>query len=158
MDGGLRQTLSFIRRQYLITRFYAPWTWAWGFGAVALPNLAWWISIGVMLWGLAVGEAAAWIPAATCVLLYLVNIARTWMRQRLVAFYCPDRQNHLRRARRFDIVAWPLVNLANGLGMAASMFGRHIVWRGITYQLSTGGRIRITRRDAEPLSAHRRAA
>ena len=61
-DGGLRQTFSFLRRQYLIGRFYTPRAWALGLASAALPNLAWWISLGAVIQGLAAG-AAVWLPA-----------------------------------------------------------------------------------------------
>ena len=108
--------------------------------------------------------SAIWLPAAVCAVLYLINVARGWVRQDLIELYCPHLRADLRHARRWDIVAWPLVSLANAVGMLASMLGRHITWRGITYRLSAGGRIRITRRDdaatpdAEPSPAYRRAA
>jgi ceramide glucosyltransferase len=145
-DGSLRQVFSFLRRQYLIGRFYAPWAWALGLASVALPNLAWWVSLGAAVWGLAAG-GAVWLPAGVCAAFYVMNAARAWVRQDLIGLYCPDRRAELRVARRLDIVAWPLVSLANALGMLASMLGRHITWRGITYKLSAGGAIRIVHRD-----------
>jgi len=165
MDGGLRQTFSFIRRQYLIGRFHTPAIWTWGLAAAVLSNVAWWSTVAALAWMLASGAAGVWIPAASCAALYAVNVVRTSLRQRLVAVYCPELASRLRRARRFDIWAWPLVNLANGVGIFASMVGRHITWRGITYRLSAGGRIEIARReedvlprDAESLPIRRRVA
>lgn len=162
LDNDMRQAMAFLRRQYLIGRFYSPMIWTLGLTAAVLPNLAWWTSVIMLVWMLAAGAAMAWIPAVACAALWLVNFVRISLRQSLITVYCPHLSQRLQRARRFDLIAWPLVNAVNALGLFVSALGRHITWRDITYRLSVGGQTQIVDRDevclTEPVMTRRRAA
>lgn len=150
LDTSLGEMFSFLRRQYLIGRFYTPRWWALGLLCATLPNLVRWTSLGAVAWGLATGAPNVWLPAVVFATLYGLNVMGGIFRQSLVQLYFPHLETKLRAARRFDIWAGPLVGLVNWLGMIASMVGRHITWRGITYRLHAGGRIEIVGRKDEP--------
>ena len=57
------------------------------------------------------------------------------MRQSLVRSYFPALQSALAPARRFDAWFNPLAGLVHWAALIASVFGRHMVWRGIKYRL-----------------------
>ena len=159
LEGSLRQTFSFIRRQYTIGRFYVPAWWTFAMFFVTLPNLVLWGSLGMIGWGLATAAPTTWIPACVCAGLYGLYVYRGLVRQDLARLYFPHLHETLRSARRFDTWAGPLAGLANWIGLLSSMLGRKITWRGITYQLDRGGQSRIVRRNdrSPPPEIKRRA-
>lgn len=147
LDGSLRQMFSFVRRQYLVTRFYVADWWVFAIAASTFTSLAWLGSLAVLGWSLARGTPPVWISACGSALLYLLTVVRGRLRQDLVGTYFPDRREGLRPAGRFDVWANPLAKLVHWLGVLGSLFGRHISWRGITYRVFPGGQIRIAGRE-----------
>ena len=147
LDGGFRTLLPFLRRQYMLGRYYASSYWRLGFAAVLSSNAAILASVAALLWGLAIGSPLAWIPAWVCVALYGLHVTRGIVRQDLVRVYCPDLEPSLRKAARFDIWAGPVVSLISCVALLSSAVGRQVAWRGITYDLSPDGRTRILNRE-----------
>jgi hypothetical protein len=64
----------------------------------------------------------------------------------LALLYFPEHQSAIRAASRLDIWGSPLVALLNCVALVSSAFGKHLTWRGITYRLRRGGRVRIVAR------------
>jgi len=147
LDYSLREVFSFIRRQYLMARFYVPDWWAFAIVASTVTSLAWLGSLAVLGWSLVYGTPPAWIPACGAGVLYLLSAYRGWLRQDLVGTYFPDGDEELRRAGRFDVWASPLARLVHWLGMLGSLLGRQITWRGISYRVFAGGQTRVAGRD-----------
>jgi ceramide glucosyltransferase len=147
LDCSLREMFSFIRRQYLVGRFYAPAWWAMALLATTLINSTWLVSLALFLWSLARGSAFAWVPGGLCGMLYVLSVFRGAVRQDLVDSYFGDRRGVLRSARRFDTWVNPLAGLVCWLGMLGSLVGRYIRWRGISYQVALGGEIGAVLRD-----------
>lgn len=147
LDVGLAQMFSFVRRQYLIGRFYIPGAWAVGCALIGFANAVFLGAVAATLWGWLTGVPHPAIPAALCLVLYLLGAGRAWIRNRLALEYFPQWRRPLVAAARFDIWAGPVVNLVNAVALAASMLGRQITWRGITYRLYHGGRIALVRRE-----------
>lgn len=145
-----RQVISFLRRQYVMGRFYIRRWWVFALLAATLTNLMWLGNLAALITGLALGTPPAWMPACVCSVLYLLSVCRGFVRQDLVRIYFPDRRQALRKAGRFDIWASPVVGLVNWLGALASLFGRHVTWRGISYRIFAGGKIRVARREDQP--------
>jgi hypothetical protein len=141
MDFSWWQMFSFLRRQYLVARYYVPMWWALGLCVSTLANVLWLASGAILVRGLLYGSSPWWLPVGLCTTVYLLSVQRGAVRQSLVQTYFPQYYSDLRKARRFDIWASPLVNFVNWLGMASSMFGRHICWRGLKYRMLRGGRI-----------------
>jgi cellulose synthase/poly-beta-1,6-N-acetylglucosamine synthase-like glycosyltransferase len=149
LDGSFAQAMSFIRRQYLVTRLYTFDWWLFSLLAAMFTNLIWWGNLGVLAWSLLTGSPSPWIPLAVGLSLYLVTVCRGAMRQDLVKTYFPYWERASRWIRRFDIWANPLVELAHWAGIISSSFGRYIAWRGIRYDVAPGGQVRKIIRDDE---------
>ena len=149
LDYSMRQMYSFVRRQYLMARFYVPGWWALAIAASTFTNLVWLVSLAMLGGSLVYGSPPAWIPGCGCAALYLLGAYRGSLRQDLVGTYFPDRRERLRKAGRFDVWAGPLTRLVHWLGVLGSLFGRHVTWRGICYRVFRGGQIRIAGRDEE---------
>jgi hypothetical protein len=141
LDESLRQAMSFIRRQYLVARFYTFDWWLLSLLAATGTNAIWLGNLAVFAWSLLSGRPSPWIPLAVSAVLYAVTVYRGWLRQDLVRAYFAHQEKALRRIRWFDIWANPLVELAHWLGIAISAAGRHILWRGIRYHVLPGGRV-----------------
>jgi ceramide glucosyltransferase len=140
LDVTWRGMFAFLRRQYLVARFYTPGWWAIGLASSTLTALAWLGTFGALAAAATVGRPPWWAPAALGSLLYAVAAYRAWLRQDLAARHFPDQANRLRRPRRVDIWLGPVVSLVNWAALVASAFGRQIAWRGNRYRMHAGGR------------------
>jgi hypothetical protein len=145
LDHDLRSMCGFLRRQYLIGRFYVPKLWlaGLGLGAVTLVVLAGSLVLAVS--AIFAHTVSIWIPAAVFLAHYGLSAARAAIRQSLVESFLPAFATSLRRARRFDVWAGPLVGLANLVGLVGAMFGREFLWRGIRYRLRSDGQVEALR-------------
>jgi cellulose synthase/poly-beta-1,6-N-acetylglucosamine synthase-like glycosyltransferase len=152
LDTSPRRMFEFLRRQYVVTRFYVPHWWLFGLAVMAVPNLAWAGLAAMLVAGLAGGPTVA-VPLGLGAALWAVGAVRGAVRQSLVAAYFPQHLRATRAARWFDILAGPVAGLVHWLGMWAAACGRRIRWRGVCYRLFPGGRIEIEQRAADPEAA-----
>lgn len=132
--------LRFGRRQYMITRIYAPLIWLTALGGHALYTLG---TVTALI-ALAMGHLAPLIPVA---LVYLCDYQRARTR-RLAASLVFDESvtAALRPAFALDRWATPLW-MAVHLGIVlSSTFGRTVRWAGITYFMRQRQDVRITSR------------
>lgn len=126
---------EFCRRQFLITRVYAPLTWWLGFLS----------SLGSVLglWGTAALAGYAWTLHADHLLFYVAvpilsfasQLIRIILRQSMVVRVLRDQGASIRPAIYADILGfwfWSVLQLAFILSSAV---GRTIRWRGIRYRL-----------------------
>jgi hypothetical protein len=146
IDSNTRDTLSFIRRQYIITKYYSPGGWLSALMLISLASAAFLISAAAIFWGLMTGTPPPWIPAGVCGVLYLTHVFKGMVRQDLATSYFPQVRDTLQNAGRFDIWMGPLVGLVNWLALASSLLGRHVTWRGVKYRIYLSGQIRLVRR------------
>jgi len=158
LDMGMGPMFSFLRRQYLIGRFYFPLGWMLGFVLISYANLLFLGALAATAWGVASGTPNPLVPASVGLILYALNVARGLIRADLAVRYLPDARRPLAHASRFDAWAGPLVNFVGWLGLIASAFGRQITWRGISYRIFRGGQIRLVRREDPPADAGREAS
>ena len=148
MNYSPREMLSFVRRQYLVGRFYTPGWWAFALAAATLTNLVWMGIIFLLAASLRWGTPPLWIPLGTLAVLYLLSVYRGRVRQDLIDTYFPEKASTLAAATRFDTWANPAAGLVHWLGMVGSLLGNSIGWRGIKYRMLSGGKIeRIERQD-----------
>ena len=154
MDMTLGELFWFVRRQYVMGRFYLPQWWALVVLAITFSNLVFLASVGAAAWCLAQGSAWTWLPGGVCTILYGISMLGGLFRQDLARTYLPRLQGTLRKARHFEIWSGPWVGLLNWIELIGSMLGREITWRGIGYRLAPGGRVEaIFRQDDTPQRA-----
>ncbi len=154
LDYSPREMFYFMRRQYLVTRFYTPRWWTFALVAATFSNLVRVGNLAALAAGLAYGIPPVWLVVCASLVLYLLSAIRRTFRQDLVRTYFPERLARLRAARRFDIWASPITGLVNWVGIIGSLFGKHIRWRGIRYRISSGGKVgAIHREDSQPIRA-----
>lgn len=143
LEMTLAQMLEFIRRQFIVGKFYARQLWLTVLLVSTLGVAAFWGGSVLAAWWLVTGEPLAWIPLVGSGLLYGFWALRGWLRQNAVLAYFPKEASDLRGSTRFDIYAAPLIALVNWCGLVSSLVGRRIVWRGIRYRLIAGGQVQI---------------
>jgi cellulose synthase/poly-beta-1,6-N-acetylglucosamine synthase-like glycosyltransferase len=147
LDYSLTEMFGFIRRQYLMTRLYTPNWLTLALAAATFSNLVWIASIAAVAAAIGWDVMPASVPIGGSLAFYLLGVVRRAMRQDLIRTYFPDRLDCLRRARRFDIWAGPLVGLVDWLAIVGSLLGRNVRWRGIRYRISTEGTVESLERD-----------
>lgn len=160
IDSNFRDTFSFLRRQYLIARFYTPAWWALALATMTVASLIWPASvamIGYALWNGATGfgHVLVWLPASVLASFYGLGVYRGRLRQSLIKLYFPHMQKQLRGARLFDIWAGPLASWVHWAALIAASQGRTITWRDITYRLYRGGRVETVSRHSLELKTFR---
>ena len=143
LDLSWRDMLSFMRRQYMVARFYTPRWWALSLASSTLTSLAWLATVGMAAASLAPGGPPAWIPVGLGAMLYVASTYRGWVRQDVGRLHFAEQHDRLRWPSRFDVWLSPLVSLANWAALLSSTIGRHIVWRGNCYRLHRGGRVTL---------------
>ncbi|MBN1591245.1 MAG: glycosyltransferase [Pirellulales bacterium] len=148
MEGTLREHFQFLRRQYIISRFYVPSLWAGGLVGSLVFNVGWLSILAMLVWAAAAGSWLVLPSLGVALAFYGLNVVRASIRQDLVSLYVPDCQDQLRRASRFDIWLNPLAGFFNAWVMVASGVGRHIRWRNVTYRLQVGGITTIVARSS----------
>jgi len=158
LDYSFGEMLGFLRRQYLIGRFYARSWWILAVFSSTLFNAVWLATLGSIVLGAVRGTPPLALSVSICLALYGLNVVRAWLRQDLIGTYFPDRQAAFARARRWDLWAGPLAGLVNGLGILGSMVGRHLRWRGVRYRMSARGRVYMIHGDGPALDSDHRHA
>ncbi len=143
IDVNWKEAISFLRRQFVISRCYVPlWWWA-SFPLITLQP-------AVLLGGFFAAAYLAWRGAALWFAPFLVSVALYGM----AAFRARWRQAAwsktvnaspiaLQAAARFDRWAAPWSCLFAASVMLASVVGRSITWRGINYHIGAAGRVTL---------------
>jgi len=137
------QLYEFCRRQFLITRVYAPLTWWLGLLS----------SLGSVLglWGTAALAAYAWTIGAPHRLFYLAvpvlslvsQLVRVLLRQSMIARLLGEQALSTRLATYADVLGFWFWSLLQLIFILSSAWGRTICWRGIRYRLTSPTDIEI---------------
>ncbi len=133
---------EFGRRQYLITRVYAPGLWWLALLGELLFSVTFWGGLTLEAERWLAREGVTWISLAL-VTLYGLAALRARVRQSVARVAFPAWHDALRRSRVLDIWARPFLALCNLGLILASAFGRRITWRGIRYQLDGPEQTRV---------------
>lgn len=141
LDGNWRQSLEFVRRQYVIARAYAPAWWLLALFGSTLPVLTFWGGLAALVVGLCREYVWCWLPAVICPVCYATLLIRGYQRWLLGRLYVPQQSRLMKRIAWLDIWTGPLVALVNWLAVVSSLFGSHLRWRGIDYKLGRQGRV-----------------
>lgn len=146
-DVTLAHLVAFVRRQYLMGRFYTVGGWILALLLTSFVNAVAAGSVALLAVALATGLVSPWLPGAVCAALYGLSALGGLLRQDLALSYFPHLHTRLRRARRFEIWSGPLVGMVNWVAVLGSVVGRTVRWRGITYVVRPGGRVAAIRRE-----------
>ena len=142
IDVDMATMLRWVRRQFIIGRFYSTRLWAIVLVGHCFSQLVFWSSAAAALFGLIQGAAWTWQPACVVAALYGLHVLRGWLRQSASRTYLAAHQHALTAARRFDIWCAPLAGLALCVALVGSAIGRRITWKDNVYEMSYGGQIR----------------
>ncbi|MGD9722292.1 MAG: glycosyltransferase [Pirellulales bacterium] len=142
IDLDMWTMLAWVRRQFIIGRFYSPLLWAVVAVGHCFNQLVFWASVTTALAAWWQGAAWAWQPAAVAGGIYAMQVLRGWLRQRSTLSYLPHCQRELAAARHFDIWCSPVSAAALCVALVASGIGRRIRWKDNVYEMSYGGQIR----------------
>lgn len=137
------QAVSFLRRQFVICRCYAPaWWWATLPFMVILPLM---LFAGAPLAAIFANQGRAfWFwPLLVSASLYALSAVRGYLRQAVWSSRMQGSPRLLRAAARFDVWAAPLTCVFATSAMFLSAIGRSIMWRGIHYHIGAAGRITL---------------
>ncbi len=142
IDVDMRTMLAWVRRQFIIGRFYSPFLWATVATGQCFSQLVFWGSAAAAIVGLTSGATWTWQPAAVVGAMYGLQVFRGWLRQAASRIYLPNIQQALRSARLFDIWCGPVASAALCGALVGSAIGRCITWKNNVYEMSYGGQIR----------------
>jgi cellulose synthase/poly-beta-1,6-N-acetylglucosamine synthase-like glycosyltransferase len=126
---------EFGRRQFLITRVYAPGTWWFGLFSALYSVLGVWATAALAIYAVAIGHEHVNLFASVPVVFFANQLGRAVMRQAMAAKLLDHERNAMRASAAADIVACWLWSLLLLLFIVSSAFGRTICWRGIHYKL-----------------------
>ena len=143
LDYPGHSMISFLRRQYLMCRFYSPRYWLLALATSTTNNVVLLASLALLVASLATGRPPWWIPTAAILVPYAIGVFRAWVRQELGRRFFPEVESALAGPRKFDIWAGPLAGFVHWIGILGSLAGRELVWRGIRYRLLGVGRVEL---------------
>jgi len=132
-----RGLFEFGRRQFLITRIYAPRTWWLGLCGSLYSVLGVWGAAGLAIYAAikSVEFSALLLLAAVPIVFLIVQFSKAIMRHKMISRLMKDDLPQMKAAMIVDILAfwaWPLLLL---FFIISSARGRTILWRGIRYKL-----------------------
>jgi hypothetical protein len=150
IDITWRQMFEFVRRQYMVARFYSTTWWLLALGFCTLFQVAFWGALTATIIGAAIGAAWYWASAIVCGVMYATYQVRAALRQDAAHAFLPCRSQASSTPEQFDIWFGPLAGLVNWVCLIGSLFGSRITWRKVTYAMRPGGQISIVGRADAP--------
>jgi len=130
-----KELFEFGRRQFLITRIYAPGTWWFGLFSSLYSILGLWVGAGLAIYAAAIQDKNAHLFIAVPVVFFISQLVRAILRQRMIGKLLKKDLPQMKAAITADILGfwvWSFLLLAL---ITSSAFGRTIRWRGIRYKL-----------------------
>lgn len=126
---------EFGRRQFLITRVYAPGAWRLGFLSSLGSVLGLWGTIAMAIYATAVHAEPILSYVAVPLVFLAGQFVRAILRQMMAVEALGEYLPRLRPAMAADLAGFWLWSLVLFASMLSSAFGRTIRWRGIRYKL-----------------------
>lgn len=130
-----RKLFEFSRRQFLITRIYAPKTWWFGLCSCVYSVLGIWGAAALAIYATMIQHRNLNLFASVPVLFFVNQLGRAILRQTTAEKLLQHECRAMRAACLADILACWLWSLLLLFFIISSAFGRTIVWRGIRYKL-----------------------
>jgi len=126
---------EFSRRQFLITRIYAPKTWWFGLCSSVYSVLGIWGAAGMAIYAAHMQNPNLDLFISVPVVFFVNQLGRAILRQRTAERLLEHERRAMRAAALADILGCWLWSLLLLCYIISSAFGRTIVWRNIRYKL-----------------------
>ena len=130
-----QKLFEFGRRQFLITRVYAPRTWWFALLSSLYSVLGIWATAAVAIYAATIGHEHVRLFASVPVVFFANQLGRAVIRQATARKLLGHERKAMRAACAADIGACWVWSLLLLLFILSSAFGRTICWRGIRYKL-----------------------
>ena len=143
IDFSPGSAFEFVRRQLLIARKYAPLYWLNGFMLTCVLQIAFWGSLIAALVSSAQSSQFTIMWCVSALLIYATQVVKSYLRQDIGRNRFPQLKKGSQRTRWFDILGFPVQGLLTLGCFVASMVGNTITWRGVTYHIGSGGKIKL---------------
>jgi cellulose synthase/poly-beta-1,6-N-acetylglucosamine synthase-like glycosyltransferase len=128
---------EFARRQFVITRIYAPGMWLFGLFSAIFAVVGLWGGLWLAIWATVTGYSYANLCLALPIVFFACQAFRAVLRQKLITALLPKDKEKLKRAILGDIFFFWLWAILLLLIILSSATGRVITWRGIRYRLNS---------------------
>jgi len=140
------ELFEFGRRQFLITRVYAPAAWWFGLLSSLCSVLGLYAGTIVAVYAAMAGVRNLHLIWAVPVVFLAGQFIRATLRQRMVGKLLRQYRRQMKPAMVADILACWLWSLLLLFFIISSAFGRTIIWRGIKYRLVSPTQTNVTGR------------
>ena len=134
---------EFCRRQFLITRVYAPRTWWLGLFSSLGSVLGLWGTAALAYYALTIEAEHLLLYAAVPIIFLVGHFVRAVLRQAMIVQLLREHASGLKAAIIADILGFWLWSLVLLGFILSSAVGRTIRWRGILYRLVSPTRTEV---------------
>ena len=126
---------EFGRRQFIITKVYAPQMWLFGLFSAVYSVFGLWGGAALAIYAFTKHNPYTWLFAAVPVLFFIMQLTRAILRQSMASKLLAEDWPRLKIAAIADITLFWLWSPLMLVLILSSAFGRTIRWRGIRYKL-----------------------
>jgi cellulose synthase/poly-beta-1,6-N-acetylglucosamine synthase-like glycosyltransferase len=126
---------EFGRRQFVITKVYAPQTWSFGLFSSVYSVFGLWAGTALAIYARITQNHHICIFTAVPVLFFIAQLTRAILRQSMASKLLAEDWPRLKIAAIADIALFWLWSPLMLILILSSAFGRTICWRGIRYKL-----------------------
>lgn len=130
-----RELFEFARRQFLITRVYAPGTWWFGLLSCFTSVLGLWATAAVAIYAAAAKDKNIYLYAAVPIVFFVSQLTQAILRQKMAGKLLEKDWPQLKSACIADILAFWAWSILLLFFIISSAFGNKLCWRGICYKL-----------------------
>jgi hypothetical protein len=139
----MSKLLEFGRRQMLITRMTKPGSWWFALFSMVFTVFGLWGTLGVAVWAISTGLEGKLLFCAAPVIFLTCQFAGALLRQKTAVTILSGLKEEIRPAAIADLFLFWLWSILFLIIIIYSVFGKTIVWRGITYKLENNGKMKI---------------
>ncbi|MBN1360263.1 MAG: glycosyltransferase [Sedimentisphaerales bacterium] len=126
---------EFCRRQFLITRVYAPSTWWLGLGSSLGSVLGLWVTAALAYHAVVIDAPHLPLYVSVPIAFFVGHVIRAILRQAMIVQLLREHAPRLKWAIVADVLGFWLWSIVLLGFILSSAFGRTIRWRGILYRL-----------------------
>jgi cellulose synthase/poly-beta-1,6-N-acetylglucosamine synthase-like glycosyltransferase len=126
---------EFGRRQFVITKVYAPQTWSFAVFSAVYSVFGLWGGAVLAIYAGITQNRHIWLFTAVPILFFIMQLTRAFLRQSMAGKLLAEDWPRLKIAAIADIALFWLWSPLMLILILSSAFGRTIRWRGIRYKL-----------------------